>query len=310
MSDPARRLAHTLEDRGLRWEVLSHEMLPGGALTWLRVTPAASDLASAMLARDLVIEETGVVAKLRVLNPSRGAVLLPADLVVDGGKQARVVERSVIIPSFAVCEVPVRCVEAGRWQPQNAQTAAKFDIASTATTGSREELMRMKQQTLQKRNAYELDQNKVWEHVDAELSRTRCTSQTRSYTAFLSMRAARVAEARRLDIQPPSPANALALVRKSSVWIEVFPTRDDMCSIVPTVVADALEPGGAADESPMSLGSRTELAIHAIQSAALAAIPPLPATIGDSFALEGAGTTGFALIYGGRVAHLVATVAC
>jgi hypothetical protein len=85
----------------------------------------------------------------------------------------------------------------------------------------------------------------------------------------------------------------------------VFPTREDMCSIVPTVVADALE-----DASPPSIASRAELAIHAIQTSSLSSIASLPGTLGDSYALEGAGADGFVLLYYGRVAHLVATIAC
>ncbi len=303
MTDPARRLDHTLEDHGLRWEVLSHQALPGGAIAWLRVAPAAEDLGTAMLARDLVIQETGEVPKLRVCNPHRGPILLPADLVVDGGKQARVVERSLIVPGFAVVEVPVRCVEQGRWHAREPRSAQTFAPMATAATGSREELLKMKHATLRRTGTYELEQSAVWDHVDVELRRTRCSTETRSYTAFLSLRAARVAEARRLDIQAPAGANGLALVRRGSVWIEVFPTRDDMSSIVPAVVADALE-GQAEDPA------RVEVAVHAVATAPLATVEALSGTLGESFAIEGASVTGFALLYRGGVAHLVASAAC
>src|SRR5256885_1302690 len=120
MPASARDLPDTLDHRGLRWEVLSHDELPGGAIAWLRVTPAADVLASAMLTSDLVIYETGNVPLLRVHNRARDPLLLPSDVVVDGGKQARVVERSLIVPAYGYADVPVRCVEAGRWQAQSA----------------------------------------------------------------------------------------------------------------------------------------------------------------------------------------------
>jgi len=303
MTDPARPLAYTLEEHGLRWEVLAHVALPGGAIAWLRVSPAAEDLGTAMVARDLVIQETGDVPRLRVCNPHRGPLLLPADLVVDGGKQARVVERSLIVPGFAVVDVPVRCVEQGRWHAKDARSATTFAPMATVATGSREELLKMKRATLRRTGQYALEQHAVWEHVDQELHRTRCTTQTRSYTAFLSQRALRVAEARRLDIQAPSGANGLALVRRGSVWIEVFPTRDDMSSIVPAVVADALD-GQAEDPS------RVEVAVHAIATAPLAPVDVLAGTLGESFAIEGTAVTGFALLYRGGVAHVVASAAC
>lgn len=309
MTHSAQKLAYTLEEAGLRYSVLSRDELPGGAITWLRVVPAAADLSSAMLVKDLVIQETGVVARLRVCNTSREPVLLPADLVVDGGKQARVVERSVIIPAHAVAEVAVRCVEQGRWHPRDARTSATFAVASAASTRSREHLTRLKKRTMETHQKYELDQQEVWTHVASELSRTQTLSGTQSYTACLSLRATRLAEARRLDIQPPTYANGLALVRPSgAVWIEIFPTREAMGSVVPTVVADVLEDADA----PRAAGDanrRADDAMRVIASSALTLLPPSsPATIGDTYALDRRDVAGFVLLLEGRVAHLVATV--
>ncbi len=302
--DPAKRLEHTLDGRGLRWEIVSLAELPGGAITWLRVGPAANEIGSAMLARDLVIEETGVVARLRVGNPSKTPVLLPSDLVLDGGKQARVVERSVIVPAFATAEVPVRCVEQGRWAPRDARTAQSFQVASPQALASREYNTCRKQFHAKTRGSYELDQSEVWAEVQRELEGSQVRSVTQSYTAFLSFRAERVAHARKLDIQPPMGANGLALARSNgTVWIEVFPNREDMCSIVPLVLADALD---AAPYETTALWVQS--AIHHVGTASLLGVPAPPATIGETYVLDGHDVAGSVLVFGGRVAHLVARV--
>jgi hypothetical protein len=311
MVDSARKLEHSMDGRGLRWEILSHSELPGGAITWLRVSPAANDLTSAMLARDLLIEETGVVARLRICNAGKAPVLLPSDLVLDGGKQARVVERSVIVPAFAVAEVPVRCVESGRWAPRDAQTAKSFEVTSPAAIDTREYTACAKQRRMRTNASYDLEQSDVWQHVERELHASNVASTTRSYTAFLSFRAERVAEARKLDVQPPDGANGLALARPNGVvWIEVFPTREDMCSIVPTVVADALEPmQGHQRFSPRSATLWVQSAVTHIGTASLVAVPAPSATLGDTYVLDGQDVAGSILLYAGRVAHLVARVA-
>jgi hypothetical protein len=313
MTNYAPKQSSTLEESGLRWEVLSHVDLAGGALTWLRILPAASDLTTAMLVKDLIIEETGVVAKLRICNTSREPILLPTDLVVDGVKQARVVERSVIVPAFAVAEIPVRCVEAGRWKARDEKTAASFSMTSPASLQSREHLAKLKQRKYKTTNAtndYALDQQEVWTHVTSELRKTRTTSDTQSYTAFLSTRAARLAEARRLDIQPPPCANALAVVRPNGgVWIEAFPTREAMGSIVATVIADVLEEPCAQGTTLEAL-RRADAAMQEIGATSLMPLPPSPATLGEYFALDGEDdvVVGQVLLFGNRVAHLVASV--
>jgi hypothetical protein len=310
MVDSARKLEHSMDGRGLRWEILSHNELPGGAITWLRVSPAANDLTSAMLARDLLIEETGVVARLRVCNAAKMPVLLPSDLVLDGGKQARVVERSVIVPAFAVAEVPVRCVESGRWAPRDAHTAKSFEVASPAALGTREYTACAKQRRMRTNASYDLEQGEVWQHIERELEGSKVRSNTRSYTAFLSFRAERVAEARKLDVQPPEGANGLALVRPNGVvWIEVFPTREDMCSIVPTVVADALEPMQGERFSTRSATLWVHSAVTHVGTASLLGVPAPSATLGDTYVIDGQDVAGSLLLYAGRVAHLVARVA-
>lgn len=308
----------------LRWEVLSHLELPGGAIAWLRVSPIANDLTTALLSsssKALVIEETGVVAKLKVNNPLDVDVLLPTDLIVDGGKQARVVERSVILAPQSSAEVGVRCVEQGRWAARDASTANRFAVNAPANVSSRSHLAKLKKQSYTLNKQYELDQGAVWTHVQHELHRTKTTSTTQSYVAFMdqSQNAARLREARRLDIEPPEHANAIALVHvhrslpehdgpSDGVWLEIFPSRAAMLPIVPNVVADALEPPQRGVPSPSNPRTRANDAMKLVATSALTPISRLESTLGDSFGFEADTVAGQALLLGGRLAHVVASV--
>lgn len=300
-----------LHDGGLRWQVLSHTDLPSrAAIAWIRVSPTAAELTTALVSKDrLAIEETGVVAFLHVKNRDRVPMLLPSDLIVDGGKQARVVEQSVVVPAFAELDVPVRCVEAGRWHARDVSTAKHFEVQSPATISSREHLAKLKQRSYAQQKSYTLDQREVWSHVSSELQKTRVTSQTSSYTAFLGSREQRVAQAKLLAITPPPNANALALVKPlGGVWIEALPTPEALREAVTTVIADALDastPHGAtiADASTVAEDAMSELAL-----ATLIALDAVKGTSSRAYAFDGAHTAGQVLLYGNRLAHLTATV--
>ncbi|GIW45032.1 MAG: hypothetical protein KatS3mg077_2314 [Candidatus Binatia bacterium] len=70
-------------------------------------------------ARDEVrIEETGHVPGLRIRNRAAKPVLLLEGESLQGGWQNRVVTISILVPKDAVVEIPVACVEQGRWSPR------------------------------------------------------------------------------------------------------------------------------------------------------------------------------------------------
>src|SRR5262245_12751185 len=104
----------TLPGLGFRWSHLATDEGPFGIALWLEVGPAAP-LESASISREVRFHETGVVARLRARSHSLRPILVPGHLVVDGGRQARVIESSMVIPPSAELDVPVRCVEKGRW---------------------------------------------------------------------------------------------------------------------------------------------------------------------------------------------------
>ncbi|MBS2016218.1 MAG: hypothetical protein JST00_25270 [Deltaproteobacteria bacterium] len=316
MPNPAAASRLRLETLGLTPRALGAHDLPLGALVWLSFGPVAGELArSAALAKELRIAETGEVPRLRVKNPTKVDVLLPSDLVVDGGKQARVVERSVIVPAAAEIDIPVRCVEAGRWAPKPGASPTSFSFKASASTHSREHLMALKQAMLRTHDAYELGQADVWKHVAAELTRTGTASGTTSYGAFLETRAEQLERARGMKIAVPPAANALAVVRNesSSIWIEAFPSHDHVVESSIEHAADLL-PGAVATSRPgpapfADPRARVEHALARLAKASLVGVAPPPGTKGESYALDAEGVLGFVLLSSSKLAHLTSTVA-
>lgn len=313
MPAQARNLKPTLASLGLAWKVLSTRELPGGTLVWLHVTPSARDLAGASAAKDLLIGETGVVPRLRVRNPADREVLLPSDLVVDGGKQARVVERSVIIPAASEVEIPVRCVEAGRWHARDARTAQTFEVTSTVSGASREHLAQLKKRSLKTRNSYDLDQNEVWTHVTSELDREDVRSGTSSYTAVIAKRVIALDRARALDVKAPPGANGVAVIRTVGPnWVEAFPSTDHVDAAVTAFVADLMiapaeeEAAGKGSSGPAN--ARASLALSLAWAADVIAVATPPGTSGESYAVDAEGIAGCVLVRDERLAHLAMSV--
>lgn len=314
MSNAAQSLKPTLGSLGFECSPLTAFELPLGTLVWLSFTPAARELApSAALAKELLIAETGNVPRLKVRNRAKVDVLLPSDLVVDGGKQARVVERSVIIPADLEVEVPVRCVEAGRWAGKPDASATRFSVTASASIDSREHLMNLKQAMFRKSKQYELEQGEVWKHVAGELTRTGVRSTTNSYTAYLANREERLVRARSMKLAPPSLANAVAVVRHGGhIWIEAFPSNEHAAESAIAHAADLLVEGGAAvppGSKPFAdPRARTQRAIERLFRADLLDVAPPAGTKGDSYAVDADGVAGFLLLASSKLAHLTTSV--
>lgn len=84
-------------------------------------------LAEAIEQHKLVVYETGNVNVLQVENLSGQDVYLQSGEIVKGGKQDRVLQDDVIVPSASgKVNLPVFCVEHGRWSQRGAEPAQAF----------------------------------------------------------------------------------------------------------------------------------------------------------------------------------------
>ena len=103
-------------------------------------------LGEALAGGDLAIEEKGAgsVPSLRARNTGRDHVLLLAGEIVAGGKQNRVLQYDVLLgPRGKWVELPVFCVEQGRWRGraefEGSPYVAARSIRADAQTGAAQE---------------------------------------------------------------------------------------------------------------------------------------------------------------------------
>jgi hypothetical protein len=93
--------------------------------------------------------------------------LIPEGQVLDGGHQTRTVNVSILVPAGATIDIPVSCVEAGRWGGGNSFTNSdRF-----ANRRVRRAKMEGVRENLRYGDNKRSDQGAVWNAVDFELNR-------------------------------------------------------------------------------------------------------------------------------------------
>ena len=125
----------------------------------------------------VVTEKPGAsVPTLLVANPNTAPVLITEGETLIGGWQNRVVNVSVLVPASAQLEIPVSCVEAGRWggarefsgRGPKAPRRVRRDTTYSVTDNMREGRNR------------QANQGAVWAAVDHELNAGGIAAPTRA----------------------------------------------------------------------------------------------------------------------------------
>ena len=115
-------------------------------------------LAEAMKQRKVVVYETSDVNQLQVENLSGQDVYIQSGEIVKGGKQDRVLESDLILPtSSGKVDISAFCVEQGRWSKRGAEKVDAFSTAEAAIASPK-----MKRAVKEKAS-----QSAVWAEVSA-----------------------------------------------------------------------------------------------------------------------------------------------
>ena len=136
-------------------------------------------------ARVTEISEGGSVPTLRFENNGERPVLLLDGEELIGAKQNRILNLSVLAPANEHIEIPVSCVEAGRWR----HVSAEFRSAKRAhyATGRSHKAAKVSQSLIgaELRHA---DQGAIWRDIHAKSARMRVQSDTAAAAALYDSR--------------------------------------------------------------------------------------------------------------------------
>ena len=121
----------------------------------------------------------GQVNTLVAHNRAEQAVLLLEGEILEGMQQTRVLNISILVPPKTTLNIPVSCVEAGRWHHEG-KAAARHDyhLSPRARSMKSESVARSARQV----GAFMSDQGAVWRSVDLELAAHSLQSPTREFS--------------------------------------------------------------------------------------------------------------------------------
>ncbi len=167
------------------------------------------------------VSELGEVNLVRVKHNGPRMLLLVDGEQILGAKQNRVFNASFLVPPGKAVDIPVSCVERGRWSygpspadaPMGEAGPAHFE-ASETTVASRirsAKLSRVATSTLDGSRGYDAGQGAVWADVDKYLERSGVNSRTEAYADGYRARAAD-AEQQLAKLQPVENQIGLAVV--------------------------------------------------------------------------------------------------
>ncbi len=139
------------------------------------------------------VDESGDVGELIAINPTPHRVLLYDGEELEGAKQNRILNVSVLVEAGATLAVPVSCIEAGRWAFDNAPGVSPAFQAAARTTSPR--VRRAKEEHLREEPlARGVAQNAVWNAVDMKQQEHAVHSPTAAYSDVVHHERSRMTE--------------------------------------------------------------------------------------------------------------------
>jgi hypothetical protein len=250
------------------------------------------------------ISESGTVPQLAAQNDlDQPVFLLDGDEIV-GAKQNRIFNLSMMLAPRSLTQIPVSCVEAGRWNRRSSKFAAS---GRTQFSGGRARKMRSVSESLAMKKGASSDQHQVWDDIAQKMRRMGSESKTSAMADIFEQRAASLKSY--TDALKPihDAVGAVFAIGNRIVGMEVFDRASTYAAVAGKIIAgyalDAEEVEAEAAPSEAQVMAMVQL----VMSAATVAYP-VPG-LGTAVRLAGAEIFGAGLVVDDRCVHLAAFAA-
>ena len=195
------------------------------------------------------------VPQLQVHNPGITDMLIPAGRVLEGGRQTRTVNVSILVPAGATIIIPVSCVEAGRW----GGGSTFRDSKRMASRNMRVSKGRSVKSNIENYGTKNSNQGEVWDVISHEITKRNLHSDS---SLFLDAVGAiednpelsdLITEL--LDVGPAENQTGIVVAYGDKITgLELFTNPDDLRSsweaLVNSIVFDS--PPTASDENTVT----------------------------------------------------------
>ena len=249
------------------------------------------------------ISESGSVSELKFANDGDCPVFLLDGEELVGAKQNRVLNLSILAPASCEIEIPVSCVEQGRWRYRSRE----FKSSGRAHYArGRAEKARSVSLAMERAGSRRSDQYEVWEELSRKADAMQVASDTDSMSDIYDKVAATIDDFVEAFSAQPGQVGALFLIGGKIAGMDVFDHPSVLGKLLPKLVRsyalDAIEVEPKAPEVPPAKVAESFMA-----KVAHSPISELPAVgLGADQRFDAQGLSGGALVVDDRVIHMVA----
>jgi hypothetical protein len=237
------------------------------------------------------------VPSLQLVNHSPFPVLILDGEEVVGGLQNRVINTTLLIPAQSSFDLPVSCIEHGRWHA----ASTDFKTGEAVHPTLRRQKVEQVSASLTLAAAPIADQSAVWAEVATRHRRTGTRSATAALRdAYAAKHAELTAAERELGFPADNPSGVVLLIEGHAVCADLFDRSETLRQYWPRLVRSyALEAIGArmgeprVDSARRLLGRPIGATCRAFTSVGL----------GVDLRITGNGVVGSSLVHAGTVLH-------
>jgi hypothetical protein len=241
--------------------------------------------------------ESGVVPELAVSNPLPTNVLLYDGEELVGAKQNRILNVTVLVAAETSVQIPVSCVEQGRWEPRSARMGSAGHVSHTNLRRRKAE--RLAAQPM----ARGIAQGEVWDEVRVMSDRLGTFSPTAAAADAYRDHGASLAELEPLFPLEPGQCGAV-LALGDSLCLDWVSRPDAFVQLWPKLrrgyLLDALEVVDGKPAPPEQLGEF----LAGVAAAGAAGQPSVG--LGEDVRLRGGAVIGSGLELAGELLQLSA----
>ena len=167
------------------------------------------------------VSEGGSVPNLLVRNDADHDVLILDGEQLVGAKQNRVVNTTIVVPARSAVEIPVSCVEQGRWHYSSRSFTSGHSHSSPSLRSLKHGSVT---RGLRDTGSYASDQGGIWDEIRSKASRMAAHSPTMSASDVYASSVSGEDESRLEEEMRPQPRQVgyFAFVREGFAGGDVF----------------------------------------------------------------------------------------
>lgn len=192
------------------------------------------------------VSESGSVPELLAVNDGDRPILLIDGEELQGAKQNRILNTSVLLPPNSKTRIPVSCVEEGRWH----HVSPIFKSGNYAPSSLRQRKSRDVHASLRTRGRAESDQGAVWESVADQIVAHCPASPTRAMSDAISTMGDTIAHYQDSLPYPSGACGVVAAVCGQFVAMDAFDSPSTLAAIWGRLVASYAMDAETTPEKP------------------------------------------------------------